>query len=339
MGKSILTPSIPIGHMARKSKAPAKIQKAQRSLMFRLPDGLSYLDSAEALSKVNRKLFRQGMAYGIESVDFFFVPQAGVETVRVTAYTAGDTWSVHNAHVKGHALWNEMNELVLEDNPSIAGKWADYKVFLDVAHRTKYFASGNLDPVDQSLTAYLDGEWTYSQYVMPQHEVDPTTGLPLAADLTTAHLLGANAGTPGAFNSVGLVEAYEKSRATVSANQPNVPAGMSDSFFNLLTDSGSQEPELADRIEGENDNAPYDLDLYPGGAGNGATPVWSEFAVASAGSPNGILGSFVAQCGLVNFSVNGVNAAGEGVAVANVFARVNFMPGKYKGIAAIPMGQ
>ncbi len=326
-------------HMARKSRAPAKIQKAQRSLMFRLPDGLSYLDSAESLSKVNRKLFEQGMAYGIESVDFFFVPQAGVETVRVTAYTAGDTWSVHNSHVKGKALWHEMNQLVLEDNPSIEGKWADYKVFLNVAHRTQYIASGNLEPVDQALTAYAPGEWTYSNYVLPQHDVDPATGIPLAADECQAHLIGANLGTPGAFLSIGLVDAYEKSRATVSPNQPSVPAGMSDSFFNLLTDSGSQEPELADRIEAENDNAPYDRENYPGGAVNAASPVWSEFAVASAGSPNGILGSFVAQCGLVQFSVNGVNAAGEGVSVSNVFARVNFMPGKYKGIAAIPMGQ
>ncbi len=324
--------------MARKSRAPAKIQKAQRSLMFRLPDGNSYLDSAQSLSMVNRKLFKQGMVYGIESIDFFFVPAPGVETVRVTAYTAGDTWSVHNAHVKGHALWNQMQDLVTDDNPSIKGTWADYKVFLSTAH-VNSGAAGNLIPVGQNLVAYNQGEWDYSTYVMPQHVVDPATGQPLAADETTAHLIGPNVGAIGAFTSVSLVKAYQESRATVQPLDPSVPAGMSESFFNLLTDSGSQEPELADVIEGENDAPPYDQDQYPGGAFNAVSPVWTEFAVASVGQPNGILSSFTAQCGLIEFTVSGVNAAGEGVAVPSVFARVNYMPGKYKGIAAVPMGQ
>lgn len=289
---------------------------------------------------VNRKLFRQGMAYGIESIDFFFIPKSatGLDTLRVTAYTAGDTWSVHNSHVKGKALWDEMNQLVLEDNPSVEGTWADYKVFLDPSH-VSAGANNNLKPVDLSLTAYLDGEWDYSTYVLPQHKVDPLTGNPDPADETTAHLLGDNVGAAGAFTSVGLVRAYAESRATVQPTDPAVPAGMSTSFFNLLTDSGSQEPELADVIEDDNDEPPYHPTSYPGGAVNGATPVWTEYAVASVGQPNGILGSFVAQCGLICFSVNGVNAAGVGVAVDPVFCRVNYMPGKYKGVAAIPMGQ
>ena len=338
MGKSILTPFIPIVPMARNKNHTVKIEKAQRSLMFRLPSGLSYLDSAQALSMVNRRGYDQGMVYGIESIDFFFVPQPGVETVRVTAYTAGDTWSVHNAHVKGHALWHEMNELVLEDNPSIQGKWHDFKVYLDDAHFNAGSAN-NLKPVDQSLTAYLDGEWSYSRYVMPQHIVNAATGVPLAADETFAHLIGDNVGVAGALESVGLVRAYAESRATVQPIDPAVPAGLSTSFFNLLTDSGSQEPELADVIEDDNDEPPYHPTSYPGGAVNGDTPVWTEYAVVSAGSPNGILSSFVAQCGLVNFSVNAVNAAGEGVSTSDVFARVNYMPGEYKGVAAIPMGQ
>lgn len=306
--------------------------------MFLLPDGLSYLDSAQALSMVNRKLFKQGMVYGIESVDFFYVPTGTLDTVRVTAYTAGDTWSVHNAHVKGHALHKEMQALVLADNPSIAGTWSDFKVYLDKAH-AETAGIANLIPITQDLAPYGQGEWAYTTYVMPQHDVDPATGEPLPADETSAHLIGPNSGTIGAFTSVGLVKAYQESRATVQPEDPSVPAGMSTSFFNLLTDSGSQEPELADVIESENDRPPYDQNQYPGGAFNAVTPVWTEFSVANEGSPNGLLTSFVAQCGLISFSVEGVNAAGEGVTVPDVFCRVNFMAGSYKGLAAIPMGQ
>ena len=159
------------------AKSKRSITKAQKTMTLVVPPGVSYIDVAQCLSIVNRKLFRQGMVYGIESLEFTYgAPAATIDTVKVDVSVAGDTWSVHNAHVKGEALWNEMNELVLEDNPSIQGKWHDYKVFLDGDHRTNVVSAGipNLTPLD-----YLGGEWEYSDYVMPQHDVDPATGLPL----------------------------------------------------------------------------------------------------------------------------------------------------------------
>lgn len=322
----------------RRSKKP---DKAVRRMSFILPAGGAshYIDLAEALSIVNRKLFRQGYVYGVESIEYGLVADpTAIDTISVRAQTAGDSWCVHNAHVKGHALWNEMNQLVLADNPSVQGKWADFKVFLDAGHRASYFGTGNLQPVDGSGVAYLPGEWNYSDYVLPQHEVDPISGLPLPADQTQAHLIGADVGVPGAFQSVGLVQAYSQSRATVSDQQPNVPVGMSDSFFSLLTDTGSQEPELGDVIEGENDSPPYDLLNYPGGQANGDEPHFAETGVATLGSPVGLLTPFAAQCGLIKITSNayhqGVPAAMPGMTV-----HVTLMAGDYRGIAAIPMGQ
>lgn len=322
--------------MARRKttrKSP-KIQKAIRHLNYQVPAGISYIDIMKDLSAMNRKLFRQGMAVGIESIEYFYTPNPSHDVQRLTAYTAGDSWSVHNAHVKGHALWNEMNELVLADNPSIKGTWADYKVYLDDAMRTGTTLSPFVDGVALNM-----GEWNYSDYVLPQHEVDPATGQPLAADQCQAHLIGPNVGTPGAFISVGLVEAYEKSRATVQTDDPNVPAGVGQSFFSLLTDSGSQEPELADIIILENDQPPYDLDNYPGGSVNAANPIETDFAVATVGSPTGLMQPFVAQCGLIRLNNLAFNAAGESVTAPTIFMRVNVMAGNYKGIAAVPMGQ
>jgi hypothetical protein len=319
--------------MARK-KNTGMVKKAIRHLYVSLPEGDSYIDIARCLSIVNRKLFPQGMVYGIQSCDFTFNPVDPnlVTSVRVTAQTAGDSWSVHNAHVKGHALWNEMNQLVLEDNPSVSGKWADYKVFLDLNHRNAT-VSEILLPKDGSLNAYLPGEWNYSTYTMPQHDVDPATGNPLPADITNVHILGGDLGTPGALSSIGLVKAYQQSRATVFDNNPNVAAGFADSFFNKLTDSGSQEPELALEIEFQNDDSPYDLDNYPGGQTNGPMPIMTEFAAASVGSPVGTLNSFVAQCGLIKFT-----ASSEGT-YPGVLLRIDVMPGSFQGVAAIPMGQ
>jgi len=320
--------------MARKSRAPAKVQKAIRTLSYQVPAGVSYIDIMKDLSAMNRKLFRQGMAVGIESVEYFFTPNGTVDIQRLQAYTAGDSWSVHNAHVKGHALWNQMNQLVLEDNPSVQGKWADFKVTLE----SDMNATNILSPFVDG-TPLLMGEWNYSDYVMPQHDVDPVTGLPLPAEETKAHLLGDDLVVGTDLQSVGLVNAYQESRATVFEDAPNVPAAFDQAFFNLLTDSGSQEPELANVIRGENEDPLYDLDNYPGGAGNAVRPIETDFAVTTIGSPVGIMQPFIAQCGLIKLRNLAFNLAGESVTAPTIFLRINVMPGKYKGIAAVPMGQ
>ena len=91
--------------------------------------------------------------------------------LEVTVATAPNTWIVHNAWTKGNALWNEMNQLVLADNPSIKGTWHDFKVQLAGSQssvRTLSVNGGDGVPV-------AAGEWDISTYVMPQHEVDPVT--------------------------------------------------------------------------------------------------------------------------------------------------------------------
>lgn len=331
--------------------AKGNITKAQRTLYYNnvlplnpVPKGEIYLDLFSDLSMVNRKLFAQGHVLGIDNIEFTFLNDVAhpFDTITLEVLTALDTWPVHNGWVKGNALWNEMNQLVLEDNPSIQGKWADFKVFLDTAHRAEYFLNGNARPRDSSGVEYFPGEWNYSDYVLPQHIVDPATGKPLLADQTQAHLIGPDVSVPGdptQWASVGLVNAYQESRATVFANAPNVPPGMSQSFFNLLTDSGSQEPELADIIEGENNDPPYDIDEYPGGATNGANLPVVEIAAATIGSPIGMTQSFMAPCGLIKLvwttSLDGVLTE----VPPTINFKVSMMAGKYKGIAAIPMGQ
>lgn len=328
--------------MARKKASrSSSLQKAERVINVRLVTGADrYLDIGQELSKINRKLMSQQHVYGIESVeiDFASVDPAVADQIHIQAFVAPDNWISHNAYVKGRALWHQMNELVLDDNPSIQGKWADYKIFLDAAHRANYFANGNLAARDGNNVLYTAGEWAYSTYVLPEHNVDPATGNPLPADITQSHLLGVDVGVPGALTSVGLIKAYAESRATVFDNNPNVPAGMADSFFNLLTDSGSQEPELSGEIEFQNDDPPYDLINYPGGDTNAVNPVKVDFATATLGSPHAMLGPFVAPMGLVKFYV--VPSLG-GMPTTNFECnvRITIMAGSYKGVAAIPMGQ
>ncbi len=253
--------------------------------------------------------------------------------LELSVRTAGNTWVVHNAHVKGEALWRQMQALVLDDNPSLAGKWHDYKVRLS----TQEVTARRLNVKDGAGVDVKAGEWKVSTYVMPQHEVDPVTGLPLAADEVSACLIG-----PDTSGIKSLVQAYEDSRATVQSPMPNVPAGVSTSFFNLLTDSGSQEPELADVIIDENDEPPYDLDEYPGGATNANVPWTVGYSAISPQEVDGRIGPFVAPCGLLEIEIKGYADDGTAIATADMPAidvLLHVAPGMYKGTASVPMGQ
>jgi hypothetical protein len=317
-----------------------KMQPAVTDLFFTADvatqgDARSYVDTAKELSKINRRLYAQGKMYAYQGLTFIWRqdPTNPLASLEVTVATAPNTWIVHNAWVKGNALWNEMNQLVLDDNPSIKGTWHDFKVGLAGSQslaRSLNVKAGNGTDVN-------GGEWEISTFVMPQHEVDPVTGLPLPADELTALLIGDDTSTKRS-----LVKAYQNSRATVQPVDPSVPAGMSTSFFNLLTDSGSQEPELADVIEDENDEPPYDQDEYPGGGVNAIVPQPVHYAAVSASEVDGRIGGFVAPCGLLEITIKGYDAAGAPVANANMPAIemiLHVAPGMYKGVAAIDMGQ
>jgi len=322
----------------RKTK---KLQPAIRSMLYTMPvAGRAYLDIAKDLSMVNRRLYDQGRQYGIESIEFHYVGvPAAIDTIFAQVFTAGNSWTVHNSFVKSKALWDEMQDLVLDDNPSVKGKWHDFKIHLDSDMAKAVHPILSPQQFGGAGGPYLPGEWNYSTWVIPQHDVDPATGLPLPALEVTAHLLGNDSVAPLATGaSVGLIKAYGESRARVQL-EPDVPATFSTSFFTVLTDSGSQEPELADVIEDENDKPPYAELNYPGGITNAPGPVCQDLTVASVTHPNGYLGSFVAECGLIM-----INMAGSlnGVAAdlpAGMAVRVNLMPGDYKGVASLPMGQ
>jgi hypothetical protein len=329
-----------------------KMQPALTDLEFQIPagQGSSFIDTQLALSMTNRRLYDQGRNVAYQGLTFIWRPAATViapdatpqeiaiaaqnqlSSVEVKIRAAPNTWVVQNAWTKGKALWDQMQDLVLDDNPSVKGKWHDYKIRLDGGHSDAL--SLTVQDGDGGDVTFINGEWNLSTYVMPQHEVNPATGVPLPAVELTAVLVG-----PDTSTKRSLVKAYEESRSTVQSPMPNMPAGLAGSFFSLLTDSGSQEPELADVIEGENENPPYDRDNYPSGDTNSASPFTVGFAAVSAAEVDGKIGPFIAPCGLIQIDVVGRNALGAAVAVPAIDIILHVAPGMYKGTASVPMGQ
>lgn len=320
--------------MAKKSqRRMKKMEPAVTSLFYDIPSGTSrFIDIASDLSRLNRKLYRQGYQYVVAGVTV--TDDVGITSaLDVSISTAGNTWVTQNAWTKGHALWTEMNREVLDDNPSVQGKWADYKVSL-----TENMAFANtISALNGAAGALASGyEWQKSIYVVPQHDVDPITGAVLPAREFTACLVGPDDLPNGVFS---LVKAYEESRATVQDITPNVPAALPDSFYLKLTDDGSQDPELADVIIDANDQPPYSpIDgAYPGGAYYTTSEATTRVCrgVKNDFTPTMQLPGFTAECGLLR--VDGTRPPGADN--VNYRLQLHLVPGNYRGVMAIPMGQ
>jgi len=328
-----------------------KIQPAILDLPFTftgddLLGNARYVDTARELSKINRRLYSQERMYAFQGLTFIWRADSSktMASCQVKISTAGNSWVVQNSYIKGRALWDEMQDLVLDDNPSVKGRWHDFKCKLDYLMTT-----GRLLKVqDVSGTIIKEGEWDYATYVMPEHDVDPATGLPLDADEYSPCLIGVDTTVPRPAPASGntgnrcLVKAYEESRGTVQPEDPNVPAGLSTSFFNLLTDSGSQEPELAEVILDENNEPPYDDDEYVGSDTNGAAGIQVGYGAISAAEVDGRVGSFIAPCGLMRIELIGYTDAGVVIPnddMPDIDIVLHVAPGMYKGTASVPMGQ
>ncbi len=336
MEVTIIDLLLPRRAMARTRKM-TKMQPAVTSLNYLLPTsdtGTSrYIDIAADLSRLNRKLFRQGYQYAIAGITITDAVDVA-SALEVTVNTAGNTWVTQNAWTKGYSLWNQMNKEVISDNPSVQGKWADFKIYL---HENQSFST-TLRALDGSMSAWPTGdEWAISTFVVPQHDVD-AAGVVLPAEEWIAALVGPDDVPNKRFS---LVKAYEESRATVQDIAPNVPVALPDSFYLKLTDDGSQDPELAAVIIDANDQPPYPMQPgeYPGSSGFTLTAASPTTRVARGVkndfTPTLTLPGFTAECGLM--LITGTRAAGAPAPDARI--QVHLVPGNYRGVMAVPMGQ
>ncbi len=319
------------------------MQPAELCYSFLIPDGnqTKYIDLAQCASAVNRRLYEQGKCYYVSRVSILAFAAPGSQGGGVSLFTLPDNWVTANAWVKSKALWKSMQNRVLKDNPSIAGKWHDYKVYMDLAHQQGGTASSgptlNLIPRTAGIGAEVGlGEWNMSTLVLPEHDVDPATGVVLPADEFEVHMMGDDNGGPLPANlaSGGIIKMYQETRAR-QQQEPLVPAGMAENWGTQLTDSGSQDPELADIIDAENDLPPYDNDDYPGGDGNFNLGVTQSYLNVTTSILTDKDIGFKVPLGLIKV---GSSITGDGS--GNGFLlQIHLTPGHYKGLYATEVKQ
>ncbi len=320
------------------------MQPAELSYNFVIPDGnqTKYIDLAQCASAVNRRLYEQGKCYYVSRVSCvsYATFTGAVTSGGLGLSTLPDNWVTANAWVKSKALWKSMQNRVLKDNPSIAGKWHDYKVYMDLAHQQGGTAASgptlNLIPFSTQSGNVNLGEWNMSTLVLPEHDVDPATGVVLPADEFEVHMMGDDNGGPLPANlaSGGIIKMYQETRAR-QQQEPLVPAGMAENWGTQLTDSGSQDPELADIIDAENDLPPYDNDDYPGGDNNFNTGVLQSSMIVTSSILSDKDIGFKVPLGLIKVTSS---TSGDGSG-SGFLLTLHLTPGSYKGLMATEVKQ
>ena len=214
-----------------------------------------YIDIARALSIINRKFYRQGVYYYVNSVELINNANSAIDL-----YTAPDTWVTKNAWNRAFGVFQKMNAQVDTPRP----KYHDFKIKL----RSDQTEALTMDPdlynkssggVSQFVSLAPD-EWQFSKFTT----LKSNGGL---ADEFTGHLLGPHDGPEGTRDSVGLIMSYAETRAHPPAGgEPTMPSyHETDPLNTLFVASGDLgEQDIMDNLDDHNDETPYDHNDYIG---------------------------------------------------------------------------
>lgn len=249
---------------------PAKKYKkgtpGQIRLSFEFTGGATkFIDIAQALSAVNRRFHRQGAYYYVQSVEMY---DSANSTVNL--HVVPDTWVTRSAYRKAKALYDEMTLRALETvTGDILPKYHDFRVYMSNTHRTNGTTGPSLHgisgAVSETFALISPDEWAYSQFVT----ADTNDGAS-PADEFYGHMIGpteqSGSGATSNVLSVGVIDSYAKTRATIQNYQPNtLNLDTSDPLLNLFDYSSEEvQNDIIDNLDFNGDAPPYDLDLYPG---------------------------------------------------------------------------
>jgi len=321
------------------------MQACERMLEFILPAGeYSVIDTAWALSTVNRRSYRQGFEYAFDKLEIFQTNP--LEEAIVDVCRLPHTWVCTNAWVKAYHNWKAQQDDALEDSDTWSARAAyrDFKICYNHGHATGSM-NGQTVTINPSLVGVISlpaaqvidpnamQSWEYSEFVVPN-----LTGLVGVTEEYIGYMLG-----PDAVPGKGLIQAYAESRArphprdpsVVTEAHPDTPPG---GLYAEMQDVGEDLVEVLDNVRYQNDEPPYviagsnsEFEFYPGGGSDtGMFGVCMDTLVVRASSflSTDAMGSFTAPCGLIWLHNDGE---------ANTTVRLWCSPGPYQGVMARSM--
>ena len=313
---------------------PAKKYKKGTPAVTRLSfefsgDGTQFIDIAAALSVINRRLYRQGLYYYVNSVEYY-----DNQTNVVDLHVIPDNWVTRSAHRRAKGVFDEMNNRALLSLNTIMPKYHDFKVYMSPLHVTNGTSMPSLYIYNGLHTVYNADDWVYSQVTTADDDgdgnPDPVNANPGYADEFFLHMLGGHNGTSDNWDSVGIIKSYGDTRRQPQTQNPSVPTSINDDPLVNVFDYSTEEQlnDILDNLNNDNDAAPYDADTYIGELQRSAQHVARLTTTPEAGRVSTAPG-FCAPCGLIMVDPQGDSGG------SNLYRIVlNLAVGTYHGVYA-----
>lgn len=269
-----------------------------------------FIDLARDLSRLNRRLYRQGLVYAVKSITVHDT----TANAWVKVNTLPDTYITRLAWIRAFRLWKKMNNQL--DAKSVEGKWADFKVYYSQNHINQPGAdipqpiyAGDINTGGTiNLRSLPSGEWEYTKMVTADPDrIDPDSDGGFEwdgsdADQFTLHMLGEHtlSADAGKYDSVGVISSYTTRHPQVQTAPVNDAGVNTDPLLNLF-DSGDNHDDLLQNLEDDNDEPPYhdNVMLGEGSATTDGQGLQAVQVATSANSPIGRAGGFIAPLGLL----------------------------------------
>jgi hypothetical protein len=269
---------------------PAKKYKKTSPTVLRLSfEGAGgttrYIDIARALSIINRKFYRQGVYYYVNSVELYNNSDHYVDL-----HTLPDTWVTKNAWNRGFKIYQEMTSLVDTPRP----KYHDFKVRMSYGHTEAATMDPELFDINGAYSSKAPNEWEFSKFT----DMHSDGG---AADNFTVHMIGEDQGVQGNWDSIGLIRSYALSRGYAPlTGEPQLRTGhQSDVLSNLFDASGDNaEEQIMLNLDSMNDETPYDT-FYHGENNAGAMQHVARLATTTTVGRVAKASGFCAPFGLI----------------------------------------
>lgn len=245
---------------------PAKKYKKTSPTVLRLSfegtgNATKYIDIARALSIINRKFYRQGVYYYVNSVELYNNADHYVDL-----HTLPDNWITKNAWNRGFQKFQKMNAQADNGSPFPRPKYHDFKVRMSTLHTAD--GANTMDPemfgINAAFSSLAPDEWAYSKFTTMVSNGG-------ASDEFTVTMLGTHDGSEHNWTSIGLIKSYQNSRARPpDAGQPDISTAVAaDPLANLFDASEDLAlRDIRDNLDEDNDQTPYDASAYVGHSNN-----------------------------------------------------------------------
>jgi len=296
----------------RKGSRSSKMSPAVTRMWFHLKpqNNFNYIDLSLAASVANRRFYRQGTNWAVAGMTLH-TPKGTLG--KFTVSKVPDTWICQNAHTKAKSLWMKSQNQVLENDPSVAGRFRDFKVYLDKLMTTSTIQATSTNPaanntimlpVSDKNSVGRVGEWEYSTIQLP----DPTGGNPTEIKM---YMVGADSTDT---DDKSIVVGYANSRSRPVKHDPNIPS--ESGWMNDVFDVADNLDEIRDDLSTQNDVPPYrvgdrndplssqDNEFYPAGEFNMVGPAIHSIVQVTGTTIGGMthVEGGLCGCGLIKFA-------------------------------------